>query len=689
MPNLTSSTNLKETLPFTFDEIYKNIQQKFTAKGYDSLYNGSDVSMLITSMTYLTSMLNANTAININENILTLAQKRPNVIQDARMLGYESFKRVSYMYDITLTFDTGLDVNGNPVPSKLFTIPKYSAFTSGTKTYYYMGQDIEVQKATGDTLSISVKEGTIYSYVDYPTNLKQVIANQQYLDIPYKNIERDGIEVFVTYYTSTGILTVKEPFYKSTSLLLDKSDNLSKKFIRIDNDEMSTPRVYFVLSGVGFAVPTGAVVEFVVLQSSGPDGAMVELPKGLLPGITVQNYVLKIKGSLEESMASIKNNAPLLYNTASRCVVADDYKVVCKAHPACREALVFGGEDEHPQRLGNLFFCLTPDKAIRSFTNDVENTLYTFNNLENLNNNYLLDSDLMSNSVDSFGHTQNAGVIDIVRNLNLPSLAYNIRNPMYILMNFNIKVVRYPLNTPKKTLRNNIFNILSTYIETLEKPETEFFKSNTIKILDEYLTNVSGLELGVTFQSILTSKNVVHEYIDGSCDNINPSVITYLNNPLYEKPKEYAVYMYYSLPFEGIYNTDGSIDITRLPDIFSKDFEGPNKDLFVDFNSYSRTPGILDNAQKNIKYLVKSGQKSDIANAVIVGEYNIYNDLAPYIKMKLYLTNVSTTTTTTTTVHQMNISVLDTPKYLDITYPSKNFNTVRNSIFKLNKLEII
>ena len=696
MTNLTSCDNLKETLPFSFDEIYQNIKQRFADKGYDSPYDGSDISMLITSMTYLTSMLNANTAININENILTLAQKRPNVIQDARMLGYESFKKVSFVYDITLVFDCGTDSNGNLIKSKLFTIPKYSAFLSNSKKYYYLGSDIEVQKSTGDKLTIPVKEGTLFSYpvdnnsilpsVTYSENLKQVIANQQYLDIPYKNIERDGIEVFVTYYTSSGIKTVKEPFYKSESLLLDKTDNMNKKFIRIDNDEMGTPVIYFVLSGVGFNVPKGAIVEFVVLQSSGPDGVMTSNPSSPLKGIKVSNFSLKIKGSLEESNKSIKSNAPLLYNTASRCVIANDYEVVCKTHPACKEAIVFGGEDEHPQVLGNLFFCLTPSKAKRDFTNDSENTLYNLNDLENLDNNYLLDDDIISTQVDKYGHITDAGVIDIVRHLNLPSLQYNIRNPLYIIMNFNIKIVRYAISTPKKDIRNTIFKILSDYIETLEKPETEFFKSNIIKLMDEYLTNASGLELDVNFQIMLTLKNITYEDIEGACDNTDPTKNPYLNNPLYEKPKEHAIYMYFSIPFEGIYNEDGSLDISRLPNISCENFEKEGKTLRVDFTSNTSTPSdsnILDKNKKSIKFNVLSGND-------IVGKYFIYNDLNPYIKIKIYfIDSTNSKAIVNPKIHQIDNSVLVNPKYITLTYPSKNFSTVRNSIFKLNQLKII
>ena len=70
----------KETIPFSFSDIYSNIQAKFTENGYD-YQEGSNTAQLITAMSYLVSMLNANTAVNINENILTLARKRTNILQ--------------------------------------------------------------------------------------------------------------------------------------------------------------------------------------------------------------------------------------------------------------------------------------------------------------------------------------------------------------------------------------------------------------------------------------------------------------------------------------------------------------------------------------------------------------------------------------------------------------------------------
>ena len=93
---------LKETIPFNFDDIFSNVQAKFEANGYDT-QPGSNTMQLVTAMSYLISMLNTNTAVNINENLLTLARKRNNILQDARLLGYEPGNKVSYHYELELT----------------------------------------------------------------------------------------------------------------------------------------------------------------------------------------------------------------------------------------------------------------------------------------------------------------------------------------------------------------------------------------------------------------------------------------------------------------------------------------------------------------------------------------------------------------------------------------------------------
>jgi len=648
---------IKETVPFSFDEIYDGIAELFEEKGYDSPYDGSNLAQLITSMAYTTSMLNANTAININETILSLAQKRPNIIQDARLLGYEATQRISYVYEIELTF----------TETKTYNIPHNTKFLSGSNTYYYTGDDFDFNASAGDTKKIFVKEGKLTTYIEEPENLRQVIANQQYLDIPYENVESDGIEVYITYYQDDGILSNKERFFKSPTLLIDVDDNLSKKFVRLENIDMGTPRIHFVISNVGNEVPTGAVVEMNVLQSKGPDGSTKDDFSTDIEGVEIHNYELSIRGNNVESNQSIKDNAPVLHNTASRCITGNDYEVISKKHSACQEAFVFGGEDEHPMKLGNIFLSLTPEKADRSFTQNNENTSWYLNDLELTENNYLLNSEWESTVIDVNGNIKNPGVLDNIKALNLPALRYNRRDPLYILIDFNISIVKYALSSVHTEVRQTIFNILSDYMKSLETFETEFFKSNVIKKLDSYLTDITGLEMDVNFR-VMIDKNSISKETTQAIQGTNIVDV-----------EENSIVLYLDTPYENIYDDNGNMIIDNLPQINTENFI-PGKNLTVDFSNPSVLPDTIEGNtltkdKDSIEFPVYLGPISSRDNTINkIGIYTIFNDRTTYIRVKLNSDSFE--------------NELITAKFITLKYPSQNMKTLRSSIFKLNSVKI-
>ena len=115
------ATNIKNTVPFNYDEIYQDIVTRFAELGYDSPYDGSNIANLSSILAYTLSSFNFNTAVNINENILHLARKRDNVLEDARVLSYEATNAVSAQIKLTLEF----------IISGIHTIKKYTTFQSG------------------------------------------------------------------------------------------------------------------------------------------------------------------------------------------------------------------------------------------------------------------------------------------------------------------------------------------------------------------------------------------------------------------------------------------------------------------------------------------------------------------------------------------------------------------------------
>ena len=196
-------TQIIETVPFNYNELRTEIENKFKEAGYDTSL-GSNVSQLSNIMAYVASMLNVNTALNINETILPYATKRENVLEVARNLSYEASNKRSFVYDVQITFDSGDKY-----------LPKYTEFTANGKSYYMRTDDISISEKTKQrTYNIMVKEGTRYTYDQDPDSLvvttTQITENgqtvdQYYIDIPYTNIEENGVEVFVSYYDEYGV----------------------------------------------------------------------------------------------------------------------------------------------------------------------------------------------------------------------------------------------------------------------------------------------------------------------------------------------------------------------------------------------------------------------------------------------------------------------------------------------------
>ena len=63
--------DIKETIPFSYDEIYSDLVERLIARGYDAPFEGSNLAQIISILSYVTSSLNFNTAVNINENLLS------------------------------------------------------------------------------------------------------------------------------------------------------------------------------------------------------------------------------------------------------------------------------------------------------------------------------------------------------------------------------------------------------------------------------------------------------------------------------------------------------------------------------------------------------------------------------------------------------------------------------------------
>ena len=671
-------SDITKTVPFNFDQLYTGIQTKFAEAGYD-VAEGSNTSQLITAMAYLTSMLNVNTAININETILPLATRRNNALYDARALGYEIQHKQSHVYLLTLTLTAGNHI-----------IPKFSEFSDGVHTYYYMGKQIElVDVIDGYSIQLPVIEGTLHKYVDNPDSLVVVtttvtdstgaVIPQYYIEVPYVDVEENGIEIYVTYYDDYGTLVQREEWSKAAKFMVDADTTLNKEFVRLDDIEYGTPRIYFKFAGVGAGIRVGSIVEMNVLTTSGATGNIADLTNTAaishaIAGATITNIEIYSEGTDEESLDSIKANAAKFYNSANRAVTKSDYEAICNRQTSVKTSLVWGGDDEYPKCPGHIWFSFLPSRYPRTFTSDAFNNEYMLDDWGNLSWNYALvpssdpinnpgayevqletanafysnrfieDSEIRSYEFTEDGQLIQPGVWDVLDNYKIPTLEFHTRHPLYLDFEYDLSILKYNITDSKTSLHQSIFDTIDNFFTgtkdnlKMEQFETEYFHSSLKKRIDTVLTDVTGFNSTVKTKLLLTQKNVAKE--------------NYLS--------EYRdIYIPLAVPFETYFDNNGYLLYDVLPKVDTPNFIEYNgetgKDLYVDWSA------LQTKINSGIKQL-----NDDVITAPI--------------RIKLHESVTCTAGQSTITFSNVNV-VPDDPTQLDELVPTFTF---ANTVIKKN-----
>lgn len=596
-----------KSTPFDFEELYTDLKKRFNDYGYD-VAEGSNTSMLMTAQAYLAANINANAAINVNESLLPYAQKRENILNDARALGYEIRHATSYIYDLDLLVE---------LYNEKVVIPKYTVFTSGEYAYYYMDSDLIINpdpSYNGELeqriVTVRVKEGLLYKSDD-EEGLNFSIQNNTenyenyYIDIPYTNIEQEGIECFVTYYDSYGVYHDHELFYKSDKTMLEKDETLIRKYIRIDDIDYKTPRLYFRYAGSGQGLEGGSIINVNVLETSGSKGEISGDVTCSNPLFTVLSSTLVQQGQDEESSASIKANAPKVYNSANRLVTENDYESACNRDTRVKLSSVWGGEKEFPIAPGHIWFSfLIPQN--RTFTED-NSHVWTRDNFENFwqytddnardtaleyySQNYLMNSSLRSTTKMQDGTILNPGVWDKLDEMHIPTLVYHNRNPLFLTFDYDINILKYLVSDEKSKVHDEIFDIIDSAFKGddniyLEKFNTEYFNASMIKRIDERVTDISGFELSLKNSIILNSKTIA---VENENSNIRD------------------IYIPLSVPYEKYFDDYGCLNLDYLPKIDTKNFVQymgeTGNDLYVDWSAIKED---IDNQvpQKNHKLII-------------------------------------------------------------------------------------
>lgn len=514
---------MADLIPFSYNEVYQGIAKKLLEKGYDIPYEGSNTAMLASILSYTAQSINFNAATNIKESLLTLATKRKNAIRDARILSYEPKGRISTQLKIYLKAKNQGTVR----------IEKFQKFTIDDYDYYYIDDTFTKFLEIDETFSIVVKQGTLVKHEDYSSVLEYTINENDYIDIPFSDVENDGLFVTVDTYTGTGDKRDNVNFTKREFNLIDVSDNYGDEYFRQDDVETGNCRIFFRLGGFGTKLRDGSKVRVSVLRSDGqaPNSEIyssVEIDGNLseeLEPITTGEKApqIYVYGQDEESVESIRNNAPLFYNTSGRCITKYDYKAFLGTKSSILEGQVWGGEDELTQTTGTVYFCCIPQFTPSFTVNGTEkygadSTYNSFLSAQNLNyksNQFVADGDFIGSN----------GVLSLCKKYGSPGLHYYIKNPVYFFVDLKIDIKKYEYGAVKADVNKKIFDEIKSYFDERLGYNKNFVETALISKISDILGKSNGFTFGSYLSFTLDDKNAVN--IVSTEFDYNSNIISY------------------------------------------------------------------------------------------------------------------------------------------------------------------
>lgn len=647
---MADSTTIKTIVPTTFEEIQNDIVQMFKDKGYNAGVPGSNASLFAKIVAYCAYSNNVNTSFNVGEMLLPKAQYRKNILYGARMFGYEAERQSSYVYSIKLSPLRDDTLGEQDTTKRTYTIPKYTSFTNGSKFYYYMGETISFQLSNKDItdnnpkVDLNVKEGELKLYEQ--NQLTQVFTLQAdaegnvqtKISLPYTNVEKNGIEVFMTYFDQNKGMTITDELWElSPQFMIDADSDILKKYFEMINIEFGTLDILFKVGSIGNNLLAGTVAKVNVLLTNGVNGSAENTQFDLvnpLPNISVDDgYTIFQVGTNEESNSSIKNNAPIFHNSANRAVVKNDYVAICSRLTLVDKVQVWGGDDENPIALGHIFFSFLPEYRDKTFNLDENTKTYSLN--DSFKTWYLKDTEVLNTTAG------NSSIFDILDNYKIMTTQLHNRQPIYVDFNYKVRVIKYPIAISESETHKLLFDSTNDFFKSsIEIFGSTYFHSNLVKRLDSLLNDNSGLQLKVEMRIPLYKKNV-EPYINGG----------------------QSIYIALAMPFENIVGVGDTVITSVLPNIDTENFIGTDK-LSVDYSSKtgSFNAGLIE-------YDIKLGTSP-------IGKYQIYYKNKRYIMVRLDIASRPELTDTT-------------PLYMNLSTPSSNIVFNRNTIARLNSIQFV
>lgn len=508
--------NITNTLPIVrpdFNSLKEGFKQYLQQQPEYTDYNfeGSGLSVITRIHSYNSHFLAFLLNQTANEAFLTTAVKRDSVVKKAKAFTY--FPKTIRSAAAVVQFEYIPDDVNAPFSPITLNNPTVLASFSNQSFIFSSQSPITIEQIGSRFVSSEIKLYEGYQ-LSYTIPISQTLLDDGFV-IPNPNVDSTSVVVTVIENNIASQYSYFDNIIKITST--------DKIFYLTETDDKKL-KIDFGDGVLGHSPLINSVLRVDYRVSLGSAGNGVD---SFTTSNTVAGGYLKILtvfpstgGTEEESLESIRKNAPLKYITQNRAVIADDYKsLLVSKFSNIDDISCFGGEDLDPPKYGKVIIAVKPK------------------------------TDLFLTAFDK------SEITLFVKKYNVLSIVPEIIEPDYVYINVNSKV-KYDsskLTTTESELLNkvliNIDNYESSFLDGFDR---DFRYSSFVASIDltdnAIISNTTNISLEKKITPVLEGRT----FIEAS-----------YNNPIKQKTVYTSTFTYSGLAKCFIDDTTGILNVYR------------------------------------------------------------------------------------------------------------------------------
>ena len=451
-----------------FDDIKSNLKSYLSAQSQFADYDfaGSGMDVLLDVLAYNTHYMGYYANMAVNEMFIDSASLRESVVSHAKHLNVipASVTASTAYLDMTFTPSSSplsLSIAKNTKFTTSISGRSYTFTTTANKTIYPIA-------GTYSVTDLPIREGTIVNK-KYTVNLAD--TTQRFV-VPNRNVDISTITVQVQNSSSDTAVTT----WTNANALDVTTISSTQKVFWIQEVEEQKYEILFGDGAVGAQLADANIIfiEYLVTSGLASNKANSFTAVGTVAGLSSANYTLTVAsaasgGAEIESVASLKTNAPKLYQAQKRATTKEDYKAILLGERSDIESItVYGGEDASPAVYGKVYIAVKPNG----------NTAFS-------------------------AATKDAIKTSILKKTNVVTVTPEIVDPIfyYLLIDTTINYDPVTLLTNEDTLKSLISSTITNYFSTsLQKFDNKFRYSKLAGVIDDTNSSIRNSKTSIRYQ---------------------------------------------------------------------------------------------------------------------------------------------------------------------------------------------